>query len=38
MSINHEDMEVQPLFSIGVAVFDSTTRDLDDLLKHVDFA
>lgn len=38
MSVNFEGLQVQPSFSMGIASFDSTTRDLDDLLKSADFA
>ena len=37
-SIDLEGVQVQPLFSIGVATFDSTMGNLDDLLKQADFA
>ena len=37
-SINFEDLQVQPLFSIGVATFDCTMGNLDDLLKQADSA
>ena len=37
-SIDLEGLEVQLSFSIGVATFDSTTTDLDDLLKNADRA
>ena len=37
-SINLEDIEIRPLFSIGVAVFDPSVKNLDELLKRADQA
>ena len=35
-SIQLEDLEIQPLFSVGIAVFESSMSDLDELLKQAD--
>jgi diguanylate cyclase (GGDEF)-like protein len=37
-SINLKALEIQPSFSIGLASFDSTTANLDDLLAMADRA
>ena len=35
-SIQLEGLEIQPLFSVGIAVFESSMSDLDELLKQAD--
>lgn len=37
-SIHVDDVEIRPLFSIGVAVFEPSVKNLDELLKRADQA